>query len=344
MKKTGFIGITTLIIATQSCTTPIVRNQQAALKANSSEMATQKLRKTNPNNKKDLLSLLIKLAEPAYEVTESEQKLITNISHQNLNSFETGIMVIISAQNAAAANPEAKISLEEPLVSRGIDIARALNKNIALKTVKIYGLILEAIKNSKDSDEFKAKVSTIITSKAEQWSKLLPEPEIIFEESITEDTLTRTPSIDTEPSLADLTSGDHKIQDADRLAENGRLKAAIKKLEAIPNTDPLFETAKQKSTTYSDRAVNLLRQKAAQAFQDALPLPKGGTKTELLSKAKNHLEKAIKDFPDASQMAKVKENLQTIVAGLEKSAPELNSKDPKATDTKIEDQTTQQKR
>jgi hypothetical protein len=64
-----------------------------------------------------------------------------------------------------------------------------------------------------------------------------------------------------------------------------------------------------------------LRRKAALAFQSALPVSDSKTKSGYLKQAKSYLEDAIKNFPDATQLPTVQDNLRVISADLEKLEP-----------------------
>ncbi|MCX6130965.1 MAG: hypothetical protein NTX25_18145, partial [Proteobacteria bacterium] len=89
----------------------------------------------------------------------------------------------------------------------------------------------------------------------------------------------------------------------------------------IENSDPFFDQAKEKIKVYSNRAVQDLRQKAAQAFQNAMPVADDRAKLAYLKQAKDLLELALKEYPTADQLDTVRENLAVItrdLSGLER--------------------------
>jgi hypothetical protein len=59
-----------------------------------------------------------------------------------------------------------------------------------------------------------------------------------------------------------------------------------------------------------------LRQKAAQAFQNAMPVADNRAKAVYLKQAKDLLEQALKDYPVADQLDTVRDNLAVITRDL----------------------------
>ncbi len=84
----------------------------------------------------------------------------------------------------------------------------------------------------------------------------------------------------------------------------------------IDNRDPFFDQAREKIKIYSNRAVQDLRQKAAQAFQNAMPVADNRAKAAYLKQAKELLEQALKDYPVADQLDTVRDNLAVITRDL----------------------------
>ena len=120
--------------------------------------------------------------------------------------------------------------------------------------------------------------------------------------------------VDAEPSTG-------AISEAQKLAEGGKYKDATIKLRQIAPQSSLYPAAQEKLKSYSNVAVQDLRQKAAQAFQDSLSASDARSRASYLERAKGYLEEAINAFPEAGQLATVQENLSIISRNLEQLPP-----------------------
>src|SRR5690606_23232175 len=129
-----------------------------------------------------------------------------------------------------------------------------------------------------------------------------------------------TPAFDPNlpPNPADLRSGDTLLADAQKLADQGNYKAALERIQYIPESSPLYSVAQEKTRDFSNRAVQDLRRKAAQAFRSALPSADLETRAQYLREAKAFLEQAIQNYPQAPQLPTVRENLRVISQDLER--------------------------
>ena len=288
------------------------KKDQTAKLAHSTEKAFPKRNTEIRPDRKALLELAVRLAKPESAVTEADLLVLAQIPLSEINSFEA--TAIIVSQSKKISNREESLSLEEILSPYKIDLAMEIQKNIALRNVETYSLISKALAVSSDSIEFKAQISGIITTEAEKWSRLLPSEDLVEEDSVEPEDSSQTKL----PSLTDLHQGDHLLMEAENLAEKGHYLKAIEKIRAIPPESPMWESSQKKIKRYSDQAVSQLRQKAAQAFQNASPRSHKTARAIHLLAAKKYLEQAAKNFPEASQIAKVKENLTTIAKDLEK--------------------------
>ena len=124
--------------------------------------------------------------------------------------------------------------------------------------------------------------------------------------------------------ISDLKSTDSLLMAAQKLADKSEFKLAINQITGIEKFDPFFEQAKEKIKIYSNQAVQSLRKRAAEAFQNSMPLSEAKAKIAYLTQAQNHLEKAIKDFPAADQLERVRENLDIIKRDLVQLEKDLN--------------------
>ena len=105
---------------------------------------------------------------------------------------------------------------------------------------------------------------------------------------------------------------------AQQMADNGQFKQAVDQARKIGTGDPSYPQAKEKIKTFSNQAVQSLRQKAAQAFQNAMPATDIGVKSAYLEQARLYLQQALTDFPDADSLDTVKENLNIITKDIER--------------------------
>jgi lipid II:glycine glycyltransferase (peptidoglycan interpeptide bridge formation enzyme) len=76
-------------------------------------------------------------------------------------------------------------------------------------------------------------------------------------------------------------------------------------------------TAQEKVKEFSNRGVQDLRRKAADAFQNARPVSDPKARASYLQQAKGYLEEALKDYPDATLLPTVRDNLRMITRDLE---------------------------
>jgi tetratricopeptide (TPR) repeat protein len=230
-----------------------------------------------------------------------------------------------AATPAADVQNVVSISLEERLKEKGVDLAQALQVNLLLKTYRVYGLALKALELTKNSPEYTQNIKGVVATEATQWAVLLKAAEI---ESRPVETAPLQPegigqNNPTVPGPADQAlqqaqdsiapeQSETSIQQAQQLAESGEYKKAVELLKRVLAGSPSQPVASEKLKQISNQAVQVLRQKAAQAFQNALPAKEPQTKIVFLSQAKNYLEQAITDFPSADNLDTVKANLSVI--------------------------------
>jgi D-aminopeptidase len=120
------------------------------------------------------------------------------------------------------------------------------------------------------------------------------------------------------PNPADLRGGDAVLAEAQSLADRGNFQAAIKKAATVSPTSPMHANAQEKIRDFSNLAVQDLRRKAAQSFQSAMPITDVNIRAQYLEQAKQYLEQAIKEYPQATQLPTVRDNLRVISRDLDK--------------------------
>ena len=111
---------------------------------------------------------------------------------------------------------------------------------------------------------------------------------------------------------------DSALQEAQNLADAGRYQEAIAKAQGVSAQSAAHSKAQDRVRAISNRAVQELRMKAAQAFQGSLPISDPKARTAYLERARKFLEEAIKAYPQADQLGTVKENLAVITRDIER--------------------------
>lgn len=206
-------------------------------------------------------------------------------------------------------------SLEIISKKRNINLKQVLVKNPLLKTYTIYALTLKALDRSYNSFDFRSPLFAALKSETKKWVALATQLKIPSEPSTTAEEPS-TKDNEVQPALpygsSGLQSDDIVLQQAQALIDKAKFKAAIDKLEKVQEDSPLYAAAQEKIREASHQAVQNLRQKASKAFQSAIPVTDVQAKMEYLKIARQHLETAINDFPEADQLSTVRENLSYI--------------------------------
>lgn len=222
------------------------------------------------------------------------------------------------------------MSLEKMSKERGINLVDALNENAWLKSYGVARRVYQATQVTSDSEDYKKEVLAALHREATKWAKLSQEfggavipPPPSADVPVAATTGTIPPPVEAPqdlppPNPTDLRSGDAVLAEAQSLADRGNYEAAIKKANAVAPASPMYASAQEKVKDFSNLAVQDLRRKAAQSFQSAMPITDIKVRTQYLLQAKQYLEQAIKDYPAATQLPTVRDNLRVISRDLEK--------------------------
>jgi len=240
-------------------------------------------------------------------------------------------------------NPGQMPSMEKQFRDLDIDLVTSFNQNSHLKNLPTLALVKTLMEQTSNSPQFSSGMQTLIDQEAQKWAALQkpvkPEaeaPAVATDNAATPDAMSETspdptmiPQGDVQIAPADLKRSDAILMQSQRLADKGEFKQAIDYAGRIDNRDPFFDQAKEKIKVYSNRAVQDLRQKAAQAFQNAMPVADNRAKAAYLKQAKDLLEQALKDYPVADQLDTVRDNLAVItrdLSGIDQEAGGNNQK------------------
>ena len=230
-----------------------------------------------------------------------------------------------SSKKLTAAN-----SLERRLGDKQVQLVQSLQKNMLLRSHRVFHLVQKALSVTDNSEAYAKELNQLIVDEASQWAQLLPKSPmaptvpaeaaqslpVAAEAPLDKDEQTRgmTPLVLSPNSQ----QPEGILASAQQLADNGQFKQAVDQARKIAVGDPAYNAAKEKINTFSNQAVQSLRQKAAQAFQNAMPAADAAVKSAYLEQARAYLQQALSDFPEADSLDTVKENLAVITKDVER--------------------------
>lgn len=222
------------------------------------------------------------------------------------------------------ATKSSAASLESRCRERGLDLPGALAGNPLLATHGFAKQVVDALGRHRVSDDFKTDVQSALKRNAEHWASLSGELSAAPGSEPPPPAEAPAPALSDDAPLnpADLKGVDSALAEAEALADRGDYKAAIKKAKTLPASSPMRSTAQEKVKEFSNRGVQDLRRKAADAFQNARPVSDPKARAAYLQQAKGYLEEALKDYPDATLLPTVRDNLRMITRDLEQLAGE----------------------
>ena len=241
---------------------------------------------------------------------KTEDLYSDNITNQN--SLDT---------SAETPNENRKVetpTLENSMLAIQVELPTTLVDNMFLRNATTYKMVKSILQRSSDSEEYRNSLNEVISREASNWAALVPG---VFQQASekpesTEEIADKNPSIEEDKEISfgpgDLEFADTVLMYSQKLADKGEYKKAISQIKRISAKDPAFTKASLSLKRLSNIAVLDLRQKAAQAFQSAMPIESATAQYSYLEQAKLYLEQALNDFPDAENRNTVEENLNII--------------------------------
>ncbi|WP_218110332.1 hypothetical protein [Oligoflexus tunisiensis] len=315
----------------------------------------------------DLTHTFTRLSDPTMRLMDEDVRVATALHPAPKGSMEEAVVILAqlrflkiqteqsskfqsrdlyAEENAATTGTEptaSRPSMEKQFSDLGIDLVSSFHQNQHLKNLPTLALVKKLLEQTNNSVAFQTGMQTIIDQEAQKWAALqkavqpespeTPETAAAPAEATAESLPPAEPmpaalgEVQTGP--ADLKRSDAILMQSQRLADKGEFKQAIGFAERIDTRDPFFDQAKEKIKVYSNRAVQDLRQKAAQAFQNAMPVADNRAKAAYLKQAKELLEQALKDYPVADQLDTVRDNLAVITRDLSGIDQEAGDNTPK---------------
>lgn len=118
-------------------------------------------------------------------------------------------------------------------------------------------------------------------------------------------------------SMGELAEGEELIAQAAEFHSQNMFREALEQLAQIPPGSAHYPSAQELTEQYSGDAVEELRQKAAQLFQDHLRVNSLDKKMAYLTQAREYLREAIADYPGTKWQRRIQDNLMAIQQRLE---------------------------
>ncbi len=240
------------------------------------------------------------------------------------------------------AAPQNLPSLEKRFQDLQVDFVTALSQNPHLKQPSLLSMTEDLLDRTQNSVAFHQSLAPLLRSPVDT-KNVVPANQVSTSSEVLPAAAntpapkeeTARPSVpeyaennDIKTAMNDLKKSDVALLFAQKLADKGDYKQAIDQVEKIERTDPFYELAKEKQKSFSNLAVQDLRKQAAEAFQNAMPIREPRAKLAYLNQARDLLEKALKDFPVADQLDRVRENLNVINRDLSLLEQEISQNSP----------------
>lgn len=232
-------------------------------------------------------------------------------------AVQTLLILRTPAETFKASATSSSQEQEQPLNRYANSVLSKLENNSFLQIERAYNLTSRFLNNVEATPEQWQRFVTITKAKITKLQSLANSYGDITDSATQGDEKDEQSYQVTSYSAADLRRGDALLQEARQHAEKEDFKKAIQFAKQIDDRDPFYPAAQEKIKLFSNMAVQDLRKKAANAFQRALPVSDIDTKISYLQQAKEFLEQAINEFPEADQIQTVEQNLEVISQDLE---------------------------
>jgi hypothetical protein len=219
-------------------------------------------------------------------------------------ALEAALVLGLAKHVVSLPDESSALSFETMLIEKKLNLENILNNNKYVNDLDILLQIANAINNSRNSEGFTQTNLSILEAK--KMSHTQDFDMAVMEES----------SLESTPELEDLPDDEQNpvLAKAQRLADENKLKEAIGIIKTLPSNSPHYREAQVNIVRMASLAVKQLRQKAALAFQNAVPLNDGDQKKQYLLEAKSYLEEALNSYPEApsDQLSGIRKNLAVI--------------------------------
>jgi hypothetical protein len=210
--------------------------------------------------------------------------------------------------NNLAQKSAVKPSWEQYLTKKDINPLETYFGNILLQHQGVMVLLINTrSKLAVDSPDW-ISINKIILKNNEHYAMYLGTPN----SQLPADQSNQSEENQIPLSPADINRADSILTESQLLADQKLYQAAIKRINEIQSTNPLYGEAQSRLRLLSNNAVQELRQRAALAYQKSVSVGDSVAKETYLQEARKHLQEALNQFPNADQLSVVKQNLDTI--------------------------------
>ncbi|MBI2602138.1 MAG: hypothetical protein HYW48_03700 [Deltaproteobacteria bacterium] len=213
-------------------------------------------------------------------------------------------------------------SLEGVAAAFEVSFADELASNPFLENPVVVDLALRALEKGNENLSYAMSIHKAIDTKRASWSTF-QERLIAFQKwhegalsaiQETGDTLS-APALPV--FMEELKSGEDILKRGQEYIDQSKFQESIALLRTIDASNIHHSAAEEKIKEAANKAVAELRQKAARAFQSAIPVTDSKARNAYLRDARKFLLTALKLYPEADQIHTVKQNLNVINKNLE---------------------------
>ncbi|MFK7871698.1 MAG: hypothetical protein AB8C84_00810 [Oligoflexales bacterium] len=294
-----------------------------------SESGAEEVEQVDASESADLAEDIRRLSKLDKQLSEDEWTYLQEqVEDYGVGPEKDALQVLVAVRRALSdehvANSndlESVASLEDIVAESALDLPSVLKSNPYLMSSDFYSLALRAVERSGNSHEFREKSLESIRHRARSWMSLgraLGMADEVSQDTAAIGAQDKQPALQ-QISIEDIDHGNLAFEQAQKVAESGQYQEAIRMLENLAQSSPGHKVmAQAKIRDICNRAVQELRQQAATAFQNAVPMSNEQARTRYLKSAQEHLQQALTLYPEAENLETVRENLAVINSTLER--------------------------
>lgn len=285
----------------------------------------------------------------ALVVLSSLRKDLKQTSAQaNLNQVPT-----TEANGAEKIAPTVSKSVESVLYANGVVLEQVFDAQPALANSFVLKLLWNSSLEEGNSDVFRQRVVAIVKKLTTEWPIVLSSVHVepiavsqtttstVDEKSApavsTDENTLEMPVVNLDNQTLDAAANDSqsilpmtmkpmtsnnfskKVLEAQGFADKDDFQKAVQSTKSIPKDSTEYQSIKEQIVQWSNRGVIELRRKAANDFRTGQNNTNLSTKSSMLSKSRSNLLKALDEFPDATNLDTVRDNLRLVDQELEKT-------------------------
>jgi hypothetical protein len=274
------------------------------------------------------------------------ENLKQNSTQANLNQLPT-----TETNGVEKIAPTVNKSVESILHANGVILEQVFDAQPALANSYVLKLLWNSSLEEGNSEVFRQRVVAIVKKLTTEWPIVLSsvhvEPIPVSQTttstvdekstpavSADENNLER-PVVNLDNQTLDAASNDSQsilpmksitssnfsknVLEAQSFADKDDFQKAVQSTKSIPKDSAEYQSIKEQIVQWSNRGVIELRRKAANDFRTGQNNTNLSTKSSMFSKSRSNLLKALDEFPDATNLDTVRDNLRLVDQELEKT-------------------------